>query len=130
MKGFPMKLARIVPLLPAALLAACSGGGGNGAPVAPIIGATAQPIAQTATFPLSIAVPNKAVTSAARTPQYVSPGTASVAVYDGTTLIYVGNYTAGSNPQFTTVFATTSTTTVTGGSCTRRAARRRRARSP
>jgi hypothetical protein len=96
------------------VLGGCSGGGGSGAPVAPISGPV---VPSTATFPLSFVIPVKPVdsTSTARAPRYTSPGTASVAVYDGATLIYVGNYTPPTT--ITTVYDKTGNTTVTSGAC-------------
>jgi hypothetical protein len=98
-------------------LGGCSGGGtgSSGAPVAPI---AAPVVPSTATFPLSFVIPSKPVqsTSTARAPRYASPGTASVAVYDGATLIYVGNYSS-TTTQFTTVYGNPGTTTVTSGAC-------------
>ena len=106
---------RLVPFALALALASCSGGGGSGAPVAPIAGPV---VPSTATFPLSFVIPAKPIvsTSVARTTRYVSPGTASVAAYDGATLIYVGNYSS-TTTQFTTVYANPGTTTVTSGAC-------------
>jgi hypothetical protein len=95
------------------VLCACTGGG-SGSSVAPIAGPI---VPGSATFSLSFGVPNRLVTSSARAPRYVSQGTAAVAVYDGATVIFVGNFNAAANPQFTTVFAKTGTTTVSGGSC-------------
>jgi len=96
-------------------LGGCSGGGSGGAPVAPIAGPV---VPSTATFPLSFVIPVKPVvsTSTARAPRYTSPGTASVAVYDGATLIYVGNYSPPTT--ISTVYDKTGTTTVTAGACT------------
>lgn len=102
------------PLALTLVFGACSGGGSSGAPVAPIAGPL---VPGSATFSLSVTVPSKLVTASARSPQYVSPGTAAIAVYDGSTAIYVGNFNAAANPQFTTVFAKTGTTSVTGGTC-------------
>lgn len=70
-----------------------------------------------AAFGLSFTVRTGAGSSAARAPQYVSQGTQSVAAYDGSTLIYVGNVVQGSPPTISTVYAKVGTTTVTGGSC-------------
>ncbi|HEY6236138.1 MAG TPA: hypothetical protein VIW69_13650 [Candidatus Elarobacter sp.] len=110
-----MRAHGLVPFALAFALGGCSGGGSSGAPVAPIAGPV---VPLTATFPLSFVIPNKPVqsTSIARAPRYVSPGTASVAAYDGATLIYVGNYSS-TTTQFTTVYGKTGTTTVTAGSC-------------
>jgi hypothetical protein len=115
-KGFVMNARSLAPLALTALLSACAGGGSSGEPVAPI----APPVAPgSATFPLSIVIPARlAPSSAGRAPRYVSPGTASVAVYDGTTQIYVGNFNAAANPQFTTVFAASGATTASAGTCT------------
>jgi hypothetical protein len=102
-------------------LAGCGGGGsgGSGQPVAPI---NAPFVPSTGTVPISFTVATTSSpgasggSSAARAPRYVSPGTASVAIYDGATLIYVANVSAPAN--FTTVYANSATTTVTGLSCT------------
>ena len=110
-----MRARFLAPLALTALAAACSGGGGtSSAPVAPIAGPV---IPATATFPLSITVPARPSSSSARAPRFVSPGTASVVVYEGTTVLYVGNLTIAATPQFTTVFAKTGTTAVTAGTC-------------
>jgi len=109
-----MRAHGLVPFALAFALGGCSGGGSSGAPVAPISGPV---VPSTATFPLSFVIPNKTVqvTSTARAPRYASQGTASVAVYDGATLIYVANYAQAT--QFTTVYLKTGTTSVTSGSC-------------
>ncbi len=123
------------------LVAGCGGSGGSSPPVAPVrtpvspdadADAPGRPESRrrrplrrrahrrrSSSFSLSVQVPNPAVTptSRERRPQYVSPNMASLAVYDGTTLIYVGNYVASSPPQFTTVYANSGATRVTGGSC-------------
>ena len=114
---------RVHGLVPFALalafaLGGCSGGGGSGTPVAPI---TAPFVPTTGTLGMTFTIaattsPTVAVSSAKRAPRYVSPGTASVAVYDGATLIYVGNYTPPTT--FTTVYANNGTTMVVSGSCT------------
>lgn len=121
--------AQLAAVTLAAVLSACGGGavGGSNAPVAPIAGATATPVptaspvptatpSNSATFPLNVAVPNRS-SSLAREPRGFSPGTASVVVYDGTTVLYVGNFNPASTTPFTTVFAKAGTTTVTGGNC-------------
>lgn len=108
----------------AALLAGCGGGGsggGSGQPVAPI---NAPFVPSTGTVPISFTVAattnptaGGSGSSVARAPRYVSPGTASVAIYDGATLIYVANVSAPAN--FTTVYANSATTTtVTAANCT------------
>jgi hypothetical protein len=111
-----MRARYLVPIATALALGGCSGGGGSGAPVAPIAGPV---VPSTATFPLSFVIPNRVAASTAkvRAPKYTSPGTASVAVYDGATLIYVGNYNPVANPPITTVYGKTGTTTVTSGVC-------------
>lgn len=101
----------------AALLAGCSGSGGSGLPTAPI---TAPVVPTTGTLSISFPIasttsPAGAQSSSTRAPLYVSPGTASIAVYDGTTLIYVANYTPPTT--FTTVYANNGNTTVQSGSC-------------
>ncbi|HEX3464479.1 MAG TPA: hypothetical protein VHS78_10570 [Candidatus Elarobacter sp.] len=108
-----------------ALLAGCGGGGGgaSGQPVAPI---NAPFVPSTGTLSIGFAVASTAspptatsgpvTSSARRAPRYVSPGTASVAIYDGATLIYVANVSSPAN--FTTVYANTATTIVTGATCT------------
>ncbi len=132
-----LRLLALGPVACAVTLAACGGSGGSGAPVAPInapAGATptARPTGSptatptpsptpitTSSFSVSISLPNgSSGTASRRAPLYVSPGTASVAVYDGKTLIFVGNYTQGSPPSFSTVYASSGPTVVTGGSCT------------
>jgi hypothetical protein len=102
----------------AAGLSACSGGGGgSGAPAAPI---SAPFVASTGTLSLSFTVatttaPSVSSSSAARAPRYVSPGTASLTLYDGATLIYVAN---AASTTLTTVYANpASTSSVISGSC-------------
>jgi hypothetical protein len=111
-----MKARHLVPFALAFAAGGCSGGG-SGAPVAPVAGVPAPVIPGSATFPLSVTIPNRTVaaSSSARSPRYVSPGTASLAAYDGATLIYVGNYSQAT--QFTTVYAKTGTTSVAAGTC-------------
>lgn len=109
-----MRAHGLVPFALALALAGCGGGGGSGAPVAPINGPF---VPSTATFSVTVVIPARTVqsTSAARAVRATSPGTASVAVYDGATLIYVANYTPPT--QLTTVYGKTGTTQVTSGSC-------------
>src|SRR3981081_3913458 len=113
-----MKARYLVTAVLSAALAGCSGGGsggGSGAPVAPI---AAPPLAQqSAILPISFTIPNRTVSasSSQRAPRYVSPGTASVAVYDGATLIYVGNYSHAA--QCTAVYGRAGTASVTSGTC-------------
>ena len=115
-------LLRAAPLALTLALGACTGSGSSGAPVAPIAGtATPTPVPTAtpsiATFGLIVTIPNRSGTSASRSPQYVSQGTAALAAYDGNSLIYVGNVVPGTPPTLTTVYAKVGTTTVTGGSC-------------
>jgi hypothetical protein len=114
-----VKARYLVTAALSAALAGCGGGsgGGSGAPVAPIAAPPAPVLPQSAILPISFVIPNRTVeaTSSQRAPRYVSPGTASVAVYDGATLIYVGNYSQAT--QFTTVYGKTGATSVTSGTC-------------
>jgi hypothetical protein len=118
-----MKALHLVPVAlvaSVAIVAGCSGGGStSGAPVAPVLGPT---VLGNATFPLSVTVPAKPVTASkarapqsARSPKYISVDTAAFAVYDGTTVIYVGNFNGSS---LSTVYAKTGPTSVTAGACT------------
>ncbi len=67
---------------------------------------------------LSISIPNRTGTSAAaRTPRYVSDGTMALAIYDGATLLYVGNLFVTPGPAFSTLYAKSGSTTVTPGDC-------------
>ena len=68
---------------------------------------------------LAIAIPNpKSTSSTARAARYVSDGTMALAVYDGATLLYVGNLFVTPGPAFSTLYANpNSTSTVTPGDC-------------
>ena len=106
-------------------LAACGGGGGTTpAPVTPPVTipvATAAPITapqDRATIPMTLSIPRLTPSAAARAPRFLSPGVGSIAIYDGSTLIYVANLSLDSTPQFTTVYAKSGSTTVAFGSCT------------
>ncbi|MDB5071382.1 MAG: hypothetical protein JWM87_2493, partial [Candidatus Eremiobacteraeota bacterium] len=106
-------------------LAACGGGGGTTpAPVTPPVTipvATAAPITapqDRAMIPMTLSIPRLTPSAAARSPRFLSPGVGSIAIYDGTTLIYVANLSLDSTPQFTTVYAKSGSTTVAFGSCT------------
>ena len=111
-----MRALYAVPLALTIVLSGCTSGGTNGAPVAPIAPALVPNSGQ---VPIAFVIPNRTVqsTSAARSPRYVSPGTASVALYDGATLVFVGNYNQTANPQFTTVYAVSGTTSIVSGAC-------------
>lgn len=116
--GCAMRARQLAGAALAAALAGCSGGGGSGLPAAPV---NPPFVAATGTLGITFTVatttsPTTGASSTARRPQYVSPGTASVAIYDGATLIYVGNYTPPTT--FTTVYASSGPTTVLSGSCT------------
>ena len=110
-----MKTAPLAILALTVAVAGCGGGGG----VAPS-GPTAAPAngAGSATMPLAISIPNQTTTSAsARTARYVSNGTMALAIYDGATLLYVGNLFLTPGPAFTTLYAKSGATTVTPGDC-------------
>jgi len=116
-----MNLRHLAAAAVAALvLAACSGGGGTTpaalTAVTPPV-ATAAPQAESA-FPMTFAFPLRPTTAASRTPQFLSPGTGSMAIYDGTTLVYVANLSLDSTPPFQTVYAKSGGTTVAFGTCT------------
>ena len=66
---------------------------------------------------MSISFPLKHSSGAARA-RFLSPNTAALAFYDGTTLIYVANVFLDSGTQFSTVFAKSGSTSVAPGSCT------------
>jgi hypothetical protein len=100
-------------------LAACGGGGGGGG-TAPSSG-PAPPRApqRTATVLMSLTIPIRKKSSSLRRTRFVSPGLQSVALYDGSLLIYVANVSLVGVPQFTTVYAAPgAATTVTPGACT------------
>jgi hypothetical protein len=109
-----MRVRHLAALAAMLAVAACGGGGGGGAaaPAAP----TAAP-QDRATIPMTISIP-RTPSGSARAPQFLSPSVAALAVYDGTTLLYVANLALDSTPQFTTVYAKSGTTTVAFGSCT------------
>jgi hypothetical protein len=102
-------------------LAACGGGGGSATAPPAIPFAPAVPTAtpqEHSTVPMSISIPLRTPSSSRRAPRFFSPGASSLAIYDGTTLIYVANLALDSTPQFTTVYARPGSTTVAFGSCT------------
>ena len=118
-----MRVTHISTLALTLAIAGCGGGGGAVAlsPLssAPTAAPTGAPLtAGSATFPLSISIPRGAVPSgSARSPRYVSLGMRALALYDGTTLVYVGNFNQGGSPQFTTVFAKSGPPSATAGTC-------------
>jgi hypothetical protein len=116
----PRHLAALASTL---ALAACGGGGGTTgtAPAAPAVPlATAAPAAQAAaTIPMTITIPlGKGPSGSRRSPAFISPSIGSLAVYDGTTLLYVANVSLDSGTQFQTVYAKSGTTSVAPGTCT------------
>jgi hypothetical protein len=116
MKAPQMRTAPLAILALTLALAACGGGGG----VAPVSSAAApaSPTGPAATMSIAISIPDKTATSAsARTPAYVSNGTMALAVYDGATLLYVGNLFVTPGPAFSTLYAKSGSTTVTPGDC-------------
>jgi hypothetical protein len=111
-----------VAALALTLVAAGCGGGSGGAASAPSVPAPTNAPASTATMTLAISFPfGTAPNSAARTPRYLSDGTEALAVYDGATLLYVGNLILTTSPAFVTppVYSKSGTTTVTTGDCVR-----------
>ncbi len=110
---------RTAPLAMLALALATAGCGGGGA-VSPTVSAPTSASGPPATMSLSISIPNRAASASARTPQYVSDGTMALAVYDGATLLYIGNLLPPGPAAFSTVYANpNSTSTVTPGNCVR-----------
>ena len=112
-----------IAFLAITLAAAGCGGGGGGTASAPSVPMPTNTPGSAATMSLSISIPFAATTTSAsaRTPQYVSNGTQALAVYDGATLLYVGNLILTTPPGFVSppVYQKTGSTTVTPGSCTR-----------
>jgi hypothetical protein len=109
-----MRIARLAAFALTLVAAGCGGGGGV-APSGPAQpGASGPP----ATMSLAISIPNpKSTSSLARAPRYVSDGTMALAIYDGATLLYVGNLFVTPGPAFSTLYAKSGTTTVTPGDC-------------
>ena len=107
-------------LASAIALAACGGGGGTTTttPAMPLAPAAPPATAATGSMPMSIAIPRKKPSGSARSTRFLSPNTASLAFYDGATLIYVANVFLDSGTQFSTVFAKSGSTSVAPGSCT------------
>jgi hypothetical protein len=109
-----MKSAHFAALALMLATAGCGGGGG----VASAPSGPARATASAATMSFAISIPNRtAPSSAARTVRYVSDGTMALAVYDGATLLYVGNLFVTPGPAFSTVYAKSGSTTVTPGDC-------------
>ncbi len=101
----------------AAALAACGGGGGGTASGGTgALAPTAAPLA-VGQIPLTLTIPRNP-SSRGRAPQFLSPGTGSMAIYDGTVLAYAANTGFDGGSQFATVYASSGPTTVTPGTCT------------
>lgn len=101
-------------------LSACVGAGGGGTAPAPAIKGLIT--ARTAEVALSITIPRRASTSrrapaSTHKPRYVLPEAESISLYDGATLVYIGNLTADTPPALATAYSGPGTTTVTGGTC-------------
>jgi hypothetical protein len=113
-----MRSAQLATLTLTLAAAGCGGGGA----AAPSVPAPMSTPASAATMSLAISIPFRTATSSsARTPRYVSDGTQALAVYDGATLLYVGNLLLGTSPAFVTppVYSKSGATTVTTGDCVR-----------
>lgn len=109
-----MRIASIA-LISTLTLAACGGGGGS-LPLSPTVAPQAPEA--TGNTAITLSIPRNAPSAASRSPLFISPNVASIAFYDGATLVYVANLSLDSNSQFSTVFAKSGTTTVTPGTCT------------
>jgi hypothetical protein len=105
------------------LAAAGCGGGAGGTASAPTVPASTNMPASTATMTMAISIPFSTTTTSAsaRTPRYVSNGTQALALYDGATLLYVGNLILTTSPAFVAppVYSKSGSTTVTPGDCVR-----------
>jgi len=117
-----MKARQLAALASTLAIAGCGGGGstnaGPGSPAIPVATAAPAPPPGSATIPMTIAIPTRGSSGSARGAQFLSPSTAALALYDGTTLIYVANLSLDSGTQFSTVYAKSGSTTVAPGSCT------------
>ena len=113
-----MRSAQLATLTLTLAAAGCGAGGA----AAPSVPAPMSTPASAATMSLAISIPFRTATSSsARTPRYVSDGTQALAVYDGATLLYVGNLILTTSPAFVTppVYSKSGATTVTTGDCVR-----------
>jgi hypothetical protein len=111
--------ARTLAVISTLALAACGGGGGTTAPATPSAAALPTAPMASGSIPMSIGFPRRTPSSRDRSPQFVSPNAGSIAIYDGTTLVYVANLAFDSTPQFQTVYAKSAPpTSVAFGSCT------------
>jgi hypothetical protein len=117
-----MRARHLAAAIASAIALAACGGGGASAPGAPAIpAASAVPTVapqQQATVPMSISIPLRTPSATTRAPRFLSPSVSSLAIYDGTTLIYVANLALDSTPQFATVYSRSGSTTVAFGTCT------------
>ena len=107
---FARRLAALSAIL--AVSACGGGGGGTTAPSAPVTAPQGS-----ATFPMTLSIPRSTPSSAGRTPQFLSPNAGSIAIFDGTTLLYVANLALDSTPPFQTVYARSGSSSVAFGSC-------------
>ncbi|HWT04628.1 MAG TPA: hypothetical protein VN224_02630 [Xanthomonadales bacterium] len=115
-----MKTRYLAALLSTLLIAGCGGGGGStnaGTSLAPAIPVATTSPPGPATVPMTISIPRTPPSASARAARFFSPGTGSLAVYDGATLIYVANLSLDSSTQFATVYAKSGSTTVAPGTC-------------
>ncbi|HEX3549177.1 MAG TPA: hypothetical protein VHT53_02310 [Candidatus Elarobacter sp.] len=106
----------------AVMIVACGGGGGSGSPPVGAVGSGSGTGLLSISFSyggVTVTAQSKgrAPASAARRPQFITPGIQSLALYDGSTLIYVANVNLGAQQQFATVYANPAYT-VSPGSCT------------
>jgi hypothetical protein len=125
-----MNTRRLTILVATLAIAGCGGGGGSttaltpAAPAVPL--ATSAPTAapqDRATVPMTISVPHLTPSATARAARFLSPSTSALALYDGTTLIYVANVNFDDSTQFVTVYAKSGSTTAAPGTCTFTSAR-------
>ncbi|HEX3464477.1 MAG TPA: hypothetical protein VHS78_10560 [Candidatus Elarobacter sp.] len=107
----------------AALITACGGGGSTGSAPPPVDNGSGSRTGTLAIFfsygGVTVTAQGKSRAPAARTrrPQFITPGIQSLAIYDGTTLIYVANLSLAASQQFATVYAN-GAYTVSPGTCT------------
>jgi hypothetical protein len=117
-----MHTRRLAVLVSTLVIAGCGGGGGSTNALAPAMPVATAPPATApqdrGTIPMSIAIPHHSPSASARAPRFLSPGTSALALYDGSTLVYVANLSLDSNSPFSTVYAKSGSTTVAPGTCT------------
>jgi len=113
-----MNTRHLAALAATLAIAGCGGGGStNAGPAAPAIPVATTAPQGLASMPMTIAIPLRGSSASARAAQWLSPSTSALALYDGTTLIYVANLSLDSSTQFTTVFAKSGSTTAAPGTC-------------